>query len=144
MPDDTSLRAVGWARSFPVSGGVRAGRIWARGHLDSLGWCTDAPDTVDSVLLTVSELITNAHVHARSTAQLVLTWDSVCLHVSVHDSGQGTPVAREAGDSEPSGRGLAIVNALADSCETRNRADGKTVIACFHPPGGPVRHHHGS
>ncbi|MYV56931.1 ATP-binding protein [Streptomyces sp. SID3212] len=144
MPDDMSLRAVGWAQSFPVSGGVRAGRDWARKHLDALGWATEAPDTVDSVLLTVSELITNAHIHARSTAQLVLTWDSHCLHVSVHDSGAGQPVVRKAGDTEPSGRGLAIVHALADSYETRTRSHGKshgkTVIACFRPPDGAVRH----
>lgn len=86
MAKDTSLRAVGWAQSFPVSQGVRAGRRWTRGHLVSLEWTENAPETVDAILLSVSELITNAHVHAASDAQLVLTWDSHCLHVSVHDS----------------------------------------------------------
>lgn len=86
MAKDTSLRAVGWAQSFPVSQGVRAGRRWTRGHLVSLEWTENAPETVDAILLSVSELITNAHVHAHSDAQLVLTWDSHCLHVSVHDS----------------------------------------------------------
>lgn len=137
---DMSLRAVGWAQSFPISGGVRAGRQWARRHLEALGWTEEAPDTVDSVLLTVSELITNAHVHAHSSAQLVLAWDSHCLHVSVHDSGSGQPVVRKAGDSEQSGRGLAIVDALADSCETRSQPDGKTVTACFYPPERLQRH----
>jgi anti-sigma regulatory factor (Ser/Thr protein kinase) len=108
--------------------------------LDTLGWTEEAPDTVDSVLLTVSELITNAHVHAHSTAELVLTWDSRCLHVSVHDSGGGQPTARTPDDSESSGRGLAIVDALADSYETRSQTNGKTVTACFYPPGRPVRH----
>jgi anti-sigma regulatory factor (Ser/Thr protein kinase) len=140
VTDDQSLRAVGWAQSFPVSGGVRAGRQWARRHLETLGWTKEAPDTVDSVLVTVSELLTNAHVHAHSTAELVLTWDSRCLHVSVHDSGNGRPTARKAGDSESSGRGLAIVDALADGCETRSQSNGKTVTACFHPPDRPVRH----
>nr|MDT0525953.1 ATP-binding protein [Streptomyces sp. DSM 41633] len=72
---DSTMRAVGWAQSFPVSQGVRAGRHWARGHLASLEWAERSPDTVDSVLIAVSELITNAHRHARSDAQLVLTWD---------------------------------------------------------------------
>jgi hypothetical protein len=53
---DPSLKAVGWARSFPVSGGVRAGRRWTREHLATLNWTRDAPDMVDDVLLAVSEL----------------------------------------------------------------------------------------
>lgn len=83
---DSEMRAVGWAQSFLMSQGARAGRRWAREHLDSLEWAQNAPDLVDSVLLTVTELITNAHKHAHSDAQLVLTWDSTCLHVSVHDA----------------------------------------------------------
>ncbi|MDF9810782.1 ATP-binding protein [Streptomyces sp. SPB162] len=134
---DMSLRAVGWAQSFPVSGGVRQGRVWAREHLDALGWTHQAPDTVDAVLLTVSELITNAHVHAHSTAQLVLAWDSQCLHVSVHDSSTELPAPREAGDAATSGRGMALIDHFADSWETHHQRSGKTVTACFTPPDQP-------
>lgn len=137
---DTSMKAVGWARSFPVSGGVRAGRRWTREHLDTLEWTEDAPGTVDDILLTVSELITNAHVHARSDAELVLTWDSQCLHVSVHDSGGEMPAPRQADATATGGRGLALVDAVADHWHTHTRPDGKTVTACFTPPvrpGGP-------
>ncbi|MEE1752864.1 ATP-binding protein [Streptomyces sp. SP18CS02] len=131
---DTSMRAVGWARSFPVSGGVRAGRHWAREHLDSLEWTKDTPELVDDVLLTVSELITNAHVHARSDAQLVLTWDSRCLHVSVHDSGRGLPAPRTPDTNSPGGRGLVLIDAVADHWHTHAQPDGKTITACFTPP----------
>lgn len=102
MARDTSLRAVGWAQSFPVSQGVRAGRRWTREHLASLAWTADAPEVVDGILLSVSELITNAHVHAHSDAQLVLTWDSHCLHVSVHDSDPAPP-AKQAEDVTTTG-----------------------------------------
>lgn len=68
-----SMRAKGWATSFPVHRGVREARRWTAERLDSLQWTTDAPDTAHSVLLTVSELVTNAHVHAHSGAGLVLT-----------------------------------------------------------------------
>ncbi|WP_363325575.1 ATP-binding protein [uncultured Streptomyces sp.] len=135
------MRAVGWAQSFPVSRGVRAGRQWTREHLDSLPWTKDAPDTVDSVLLAVSELITNAHVHAHSEAQVVLTWDSHCLHVSVHDSDPVQPVQRSEDLSMTGGRGMAIIDALADSWTTHPQRSGKTVSACFLPPGATTPQH---
>ncbi|MCX5401619.1 ATP-binding protein [Streptomyces sp. NBC_00102] len=135
MTKDTSLRAVGWAQSFPVSQGVRAGRYWAREHLAALEWTRDTPETVDSILLCVSELITNAHVHARSDAQLVLTWDSRCLHVSVHDSDPLLPAKQPESLTTTGGRGLAIVDAVADEWATHSQASGKTITACFVPPG---------
>ncbi|MER8184943.1 ATP-binding protein [Kitasatospora sp. NPDC094015] len=132
---EASVRATGWARSFPIAGGIRAGRRWTRIHLDSLGWTASAPDTVDAVLITVSELLTNAHVHAHSNAELVLVWDGRCLHVSVHDASATLPVPRAADGEALGGRGMAIVAALADEWEVRRQQRGKTVSACFHPPG---------
>ncbi|MYW04730.1 ATP-binding protein [Streptomyces sp. SID3343] len=130
------MRAVGWAQSFPIAGGVAAGRRWAQERLASLAWTKDAPETVDDVLLAVSELITNAHVHAHSAAQLVLAWDSRCLNVYVSDTGPGLPAAGEInGTLATSGRGLAIVDAVADEWEACPSPHGKAVTACFHPPG---------
>ncbi|MFJ9912725.1 ATP-binding protein [Actinacidiphila glaucinigra] len=131
-----SLKAVGWARSFPAAGGARAGRHWTREHLATLGWTADAPGTVDDVLFTVSELVTNAHVHAHTSADLVLTWDGSRLHVSVHDRDDEVPVARLPEWSATGGRGLLLVNAVADHCHARTQARGKTITACFTPPGG--------
>ncbi|MFJ7280828.1 ATP-binding protein [Kitasatospora sp. NPDC098663] len=137
---EMSMRATGWARSFPINGGIRAARSWAREHLDSLGWTTGAPETAGAVLLTVSELVTNAHLHAHSSANLVLTWDSRCLHVSVHDSSPVLPTPRTPDATTPNGRGLGLVDALADTWHTRRQTDGKTVVACFYPPGQPDPH----
>ncbi|MEI7030707.1 ATP-binding protein [Streptomyces pratensis] len=138
---DSEMRAVGWAQSFPMSQGARAGRRWALGHLDSLEWAQNAPDLVDSVLLTVTEFITNAHKHAHSDAQLVLTWDSTCLHVSVHDASPKPPAPADRGLDATGGRGLTIVEALSDSWEHHPQRDGKTVTACFVPPGYPAPDH---
>ncbi|MFG2587945.1 ATP-binding protein [Streptomyces sp. NPDC048438] len=143
MAKDTSLRAMGWAQSFPAAQGVRAGRRWTREHLASLEWTQDAPETVDAILLSVSELITNAHVHAHSDAQLVLTWDSHCLHVSVHDSDSLPPAKQPEDLTTTGGRGMAIVDALADGWATHPQASGKTVTACFVPPGAPKPQHGG-
>jgi anti-sigma regulatory factor (Ser/Thr protein kinase) len=130
----SSVRAVGWARTLPLDTGVKAARDWARGHLESLGWTERAPETVDAILLTISELVTNAHVHAHSSAQLVLTWDTRCLHVVVHDSSSDLPACRTPSTQRLGGRGMLLVDALADEWQARPCPDGKIVHACFRPP----------
>ncbi|MFD9006222.1 ATP-binding protein [Streptomyces sp. NPDC059582] len=130
-----AVKAMGWAHSFPLSGGVRAGRVWTRRRLESLPWTAAEPDTVDAVVLSVSELLTNAHFHAHSDAQLVLTWDGECLHVSVHDEDPTLPRQRDPEAGEESGRGMGIVRTLADEWEMTCQRHGKTVAACFRPVG---------
>ncbi|MCX5409590.1 ATP-binding protein [Streptomyces sp. NBC_00335] len=137
-----AVKAVGWARSFPVSQGVRAAREWTAGHLASLPWSDSAADTGYSVLVCVSELVTNAHLHAVGTAHLVLTWDGSCLHVSVADADPRLPRHRKpaADPDATSGRGLGIVTALADSLDVHACHGGKAITACFRPGGGPDPH----
>lgn len=131
----SSVRAVGWARSLPLDSEVKAARDWARGHLDAVGWTTTAPETVDAVLLTVSELVTNAHRHAHSSAQLIMTWDQQCLHISVHDTSAALPAPRRPSTERLGGRGMLLVDALADEWEAHPCRHGKTVTACFLGPG---------
>jgi anti-sigma regulatory factor (Ser/Thr protein kinase) len=119
---------------------VKAARDWARQHLDTLGWTADAPQTVDAVLLTVSELVTNAHRHAHSNAQLVMTWDSRCLHIAVHDASAELPAPRQPSTDSVGGRGMFLVDALADSWDAQPCPHGKTVTACFHPPATSPSH----
>ncbi|MEH0548941.1 ATP-binding protein [Streptomyces sp. B21-105] len=138
MAKDSSLRAVGWARSLPLNSGAKAARDWTRAHLETLAWSRTAPDLVHSVVLAVSELVTNAHVHARSAAQLILTWDEECLHVTVHDSSPRLPEPRDPGTAAPGGRGLLLVDALADDWLAYRCPRGKKVTACFQPPSQPV------
>lgn len=139
MTQDPSLRAVGWARSLPISSGVKTARDWTRDHLTTLGWSRTAPDLVDSVVLTVSEMVTNAHVHAHSAAQLILTWDEECLHVTVHDSSLELPEQRNADDKALGGRGMLLIDALADDWQARRCPRGKDVTACFQPPAPSAR-----
>ncbi|MFI8368400.1 ATP-binding protein [Streptomyces sp. NPDC085466] len=133
MKQDPSMRAVGWAKSLPLGCGVKTARDWTRGHLATLGWDRTAPDAADSVVLTVSELVTNAHVHAHSDAQLILTWDEECLHVTVHDSSPRIPERRAPDDAALGGRGMLLVGALADEVRTHACPRGKDVTACFRP-----------
>ncbi|MEU6313614.1 ATP-binding protein [Streptomyces sp. NPDC047014] len=123
---------------------MRAARQWTAGHLASLPWTASAADTVHSVLLSVSELVTNAHLHAAGTAHLVLTWDGCCLHVSVADSDPRLPRPREndarSDMGATSGRGLGIVATLADDWSVHAVHGGKAITACFRPGGGPSPH----
>lgn len=137
----SSVRAVGWARSLPLDSKVAQARDWARRHLASLGWTRTAPQTVDDVLLTISELVTNAHIHARTNAQLVMTWDNRCLHVAVHDDSAALPTVREPDGERVGGLGMFLIESLADDWEARPCPTGKSVIACFRPPAGPESGH---
>ncbi|MFI6369966.1 ATP-binding protein [Streptomyces sp. NPDC050546] len=117
-----------------MSSGPKAARDWAREYLETLAWSRSSSRTMDDVLLAISELVTNAHVHAHSTARLVMTWDGQCLHTTVHDDDAALPTPREPTRDRLGGRGMFLVNALADDWEARPCPYGKSVTACFRLP----------
>ncbi|MGW1874306.1 ATP-binding protein [Streptomyces sp. NPDC001975] len=137
--EGSSLRAVGWARSLPLNSEVKTARDWAREHLEARGWTSAAPQTVDAILLTVSELVTNAYRHAHSSAQLVMTCDDHRLHVSVYDKSGDLPLPRAAGTDSLGGRGMLLVDAMADTWESHLCSHGKSVSACFRAPDAKTR-----
>jgi anti-sigma regulatory factor (Ser/Thr protein kinase) len=81
---------------------------------------------VDTAMLLVSELATNAIVHGTSTIRLrVGVGDDI--RVEVRD-GSDDPPTVGVGDAErESGRGLAIVTTLAESWDWSPRPPGKVV-----------------
>jgi len=85
-----------------------------------------APETVDIAILLVSELATNAIVHASSNVRLrIRVGDDVRVEVS---DVSGDAPAITSGDSErESGRGLELVSTLADGWDWNPRAEGKVV-----------------
>ncbi|MCA1220717.1 ATP-binding protein [Streptomyces sp. 8L] len=87
-------------------------------------------ERADEVLLCVSELTTNALVHGVPPGRgfrLFLSWGGDELCVEVHDSGDGHPARALRADSAESGRGLVLVDALADAWGVRDRDPGKIV-----------------
>ncbi|MER6071582.1 ATP-binding protein [Streptomyces sp. NPDC001852] len=100
----------------PVPGAVSAVRRRAAAVLAEWRVC---PYLVEDALLVVSELVTNAIVHARPPAVLRLSWvrgDGGCtLRVEVSDAGPALPAPRSVLGIDPDehGRGEAIVHALA-------------------------------
>lgn len=81
------------------------------------------------VALVVTELVTNSVKHADAAPELTLDWDGTRLRVEVYDEGEGLPVRRDAGMTATSGRGLALVEAVADRWGVIERDKGKVVWA---------------
>ena len=70
---------------------------------------------LDDLLLCVSEVVTNAVVHAGSLRHLTLECEDDHVRVDVVDGTPGTlPQPGEPDPSSPSGRGVRIVASLAD------------------------------
>jgi anti-sigma regulatory factor (Ser/Thr protein kinase) len=94
----------------PEPSSAREGRQFTRDALTEWGFTT----LVDTALLVVSELVTNAIRYGRPPIQLVLTRVLQTVRIDVHDGRTGSvDFDRDAGISVESGRGLAIVQALA-------------------------------
>lgn len=85
-------------------------------------------DLLDSVNLLVTELVTNAIVHAESDAEVAVVLTPSTLRVEVGDRGGGEAAPRDAADFDTSGRGMALVDAMASSWGATPRPDGGKVI----------------
>lgn len=68
---------------------------------------------IDTAVLLGNELVTNALVHARSAVEVELVRERSSLRVAVHDTAASLPRRRFYGPEADSGRGLAMVEALA-------------------------------
>ena len=109
---------------FPaVPESVGAARRFTRAALGRHGI---DPSIIDTAVLLVSELATNAIVHATSTIRLrVGVGDEI--RVEVRDASDDAPVVGDGDAERESGRGLAIVTTLADSWDWSPRPSGKVV-----------------
>ena len=81
----------------------------------------------DGVVLMVSELVTNAGLHARSPATVRLVDHGDCLRIEVTDASTVPVQVRPHQEGAETGRGLRIVDALAARWGVDPTAGGKTV-----------------
>jgi anti-sigma regulatory factor (Ser/Thr protein kinase) len=84
--------------------------------------------TPDDAALVVSELVTNAIVHAGGAARITVTREGDDVRIDVHDNGPGFPDLRTA-NTGPGGHGLHIVDQLSKQWGSRPTATGKLVWA---------------
>jgi anti-sigma regulatory factor (Ser/Thr protein kinase) len=108
---------------LPVDGrSVAAARRFLRTVLDG-----HQATSSDEAVLMVSELVTNAVRHAHTLLRLVVCFADQTLRVEVHDDDPTLPAAPRPEHDATSGRGLRIIDDLADEWGITPSADGKTV-----------------
>ncbi len=111
-------------RSDPQA--AAAGRDFVR--CTCLLWGLEA--TLDAALLVISELVTNAVVHARSPVTVRLRLRPDRLLVEVEDEDSQLPVLQQHSDWDAlGGRGLMLVDALAARWGSQPCPFGKVVWA---------------
>jgi len=110
----------------PEPASVGAARRFLKGTLDD--WDIDE-DTTDTAVLCLSELVTNALIHANAGCTVRVLLDQDVLTTTVRDG--GTP---DAGTAEPvddpfrvHGRGLQVVDALSTRWGSELHPVGTTV-----------------
>jgi CheY-like chemotaxis protein len=90
------------------------------------GWCDE--ELLDDIALCVSELVTNAVVHAASEPRILVQVRPSVIHVEISDDSDVMPVVKHADPHDTSGRGMAILGGLSDRWGSRRRSGaGKTV-----------------
>ncbi len=86
---------------------------------------------LENARVVLSELATNAVVHAGSPFSVTLRSDGSQIRISVTDRNRVRPSLCEQDSAAPSGRGLHLVNAFASAWGVEVSAVGKTVWATF-------------
>lgn len=86
---------------------------------------------IDDVVLTASELVTNSVRGGADWIDLTLQVTEGRLDLLVEDDAAGWPVLVTVDDEAVGGRGLGIVDRLADSWVVTPRGSGKLVTATW-------------
>jgi anti-sigma regulatory factor (Ser/Thr protein kinase) len=109
----------------PMPESVRAARDWAREQLTD--WKVGDGDQ-HTIVTGISELITNAVLHAGTESHLTMDLDTGIVAVTVADSGnRGEPLLTGADTMAVRGRGLSLVKAIADAFGAHRTSAGTTV-----------------
>jgi anti-sigma regulatory factor (Ser/Thr protein kinase) len=102
---------------------VAAARRFVREALDQSG----APAFEEGATLLVSELVTNAVLHARTAPQITLRLNEGRLWVGVHDGSPVIPAPKRYGPNAATGRGLQLVQQVAANWGVEKDGTGKVV-----------------
>ncbi|MFD6419165.1 ATP-binding protein [Streptomyces sp. NPDC060194] len=110
---------------------VGRARRWARSRLAGSGIGADEP-LADTLLLLISELVTNAVVHTGCPAVLRIRMpaaddESAAVRVEVADASSRPPRPRHAQGDDTNGRGLELVDGLADRWGWQPEGAGKRI-----------------
>lgn len=95
-----------------------------------------ASDLAEAAQLVISELVTNAVIHAGTHVTLRITAEAHAVRVEVADASPHLPVRRSWGHTAGTGRGLLIVEDQSDRWGAARVGDGKVVWFEIGNPGG--------
>ncbi len=84
-------------------------------------------ELVDNAELAVSEVVTNALVHAGTEVQLVLSGAGDAVRVEVHDGSTHLPRLRRVDTAAGTGRGLGMLEWVVDRWGAEVHGDSKMV-----------------
>ncbi|MFJ8074483.1 ATP-binding protein [Streptomyces sp. NPDC096176] len=116
---------------FGTKGVVSRCRDFTEQALADWGWTENGRednDLVEDVLLLVSELVTNACLHAGGPEELMLNRSGGRLRIEVADAEPRPPRRRLPNElSQPGGHGLIILERLAHRWGAEPRGTGKVV-----------------
>jgi anti-sigma regulatory factor (Ser/Thr protein kinase) len=93
----------------------------------------DHPALVEDAKLLVSELATNAVVHAQSSSTVAVQPRATGVRLSVRDASLSKPTLRDHDARAGSGRGLQLIDVLASKWGIELADGGKTVWAELRP-----------
>ncbi len=109
-----------------LSGQARSAGAGRRFISDALAaW--GASEYEDTAQLLVSELVTNAILHARTDVTVRLDLSPARLRLEVTDASVRRPVTRRYSLEATTGRGLTLIDALAGRWGVESHHPGKTV-----------------
>lgn len=110
---------------------VGRARRWARSRLAGSGIGDDEP-LAETLVLLISELVTNAVVHTGCPAVLRMLFglgaaEAGTVRVEVADTCARPPQPRRSAGDDTGGRGLELVDGLADRWGWRREGAGKSI-----------------
>lgn len=113
MPDDSCMCTVTPPAelTLPVDGRAPG---QARRFLREASCSPHHAHVLDEAELLVSELVTNAVVHATPPLTVKVECDGTSLRVAVTDGSDRSPVPRVADADAESGRGIFLVDVISD------------------------------
>lgn len=86
------------------------------------------PELVEDAKLVLTELVTNALVHAGTRCAVRAQYAGGLLRVEVVDHGGGRPDPKDPGHFDDHGRGLLLVSALCAAWGVDGRPDGRKIV----------------
>jgi anti-sigma regulatory factor (Ser/Thr protein kinase) len=101
----------------------------ARNHFRSFAEQHRLDGATDALILIVSELVSNAVLHGDPPIEVVFRCDPRHATIEVSDGSSAALSMREPDHGGSGGRGLRIVDALADDWGTATSTTGKSVWA---------------